>query len=46
MPQSSYPSGYQVAVQGAEVMSEPDARLLELAVVPGQDTVQVTVTRR
>ncbi|PXX61689.1 endoglycoceramidase [Nocardia tenerifensis] len=46
LPQSNYPDGYQVESQGAEVVSAPDARLLQLGTSPGQDTVQVTVTRR
>ncbi|MEV5970994.1 hypothetical protein [Streptomyces sp. NPDC051921] len=46
LPQSNYPDGYQVEVQGAEVVSPPDARILRLTTTPGQDTVQVTVARR
>ncbi|MEV2221365.1 cellulase family glycosylhydrolase [Nocardia vinacea] len=46
LPQSNYPDGYQVEIQGADVVSSPDARLLQLTTNPGQDTVQVIVTRR
>ncbi|MEW1632841.1 cellulase family glycosylhydrolase [Streptomyces sp. NPDC093801] len=45
LPQSGYPGGYRVRAQGAEVVSAPGARVLQLTAVPGQDTVQVTVTR-
>ncbi|MER6362659.1 cellulase family glycosylhydrolase [Kitasatospora sp. NPDC001527] len=46
LPQSTYPGGYRVESRGAEVVSPPDARLLRLTALPGQETVQVTVTRR
>ncbi|WP_405852529.1 cellulase family glycosylhydrolase [Streptomyces sp. NBC_00090] len=46
LPQSNYPGGYRVESQGADVVSSPDARLLQLTTSPGQDTVQVTVERR
>jgi endoglycosylceramidase len=46
LPLSNYSDGYQVEVHGAEVVSVPDAPLLQLTTNPGQDTVQVTVTRR
>ncbi|MFJ9815261.1 hypothetical protein ACIRU3_08305 [Streptomyces sp. NPDC101151] len=46
LPQSNYPSGYRVESQGADVLSSPDARLLQLTTNPGQDSVQVTVTPR
>lgn len=46
LPQSTYPDGYQVESQGATVVSSPDARVLQLVSSPGQDSVQVTVTRR
>ncbi|WP_253808194.1 cellulase family glycosylhydrolase [Nocardia amikacinitolerans] len=46
LPPTNYPDGYQVEVEGADVVSVPDARLLQLTTSPGQDTVQVTVTRR
>jgi endoglycosylceramidase len=46
LPPSSYPGGYRVESQGAVVVSSPDAPVLELATLPGQDGVRVTVTRR
>ena len=46
LPRSIYPGGYDVDVQGADVVSEPDAPMLELTADPGQDPVTVTVTRR
>ncbi|WP_228718635.1 cellulase family glycosylhydrolase [Kitasatospora acidiphila] len=46
LPASNYPGGYRVESQGADVVSSPDARVLQLTTIPGQDTVQVTVTRR
>lgn len=46
LPRSDYPSGYRVQVQGADVVSAPDADLLELRTIPGQGAVQLTVTRR
>ncbi|MGF6885513.1 hypothetical protein ABIA39_003945 [Nocardia sp. GAS34] len=46
LPRSDYPNGYRVEVQGAEVVSAPDADLLQLRATPGQGTVQLTVTRR
>ncbi|MEV6772417.1 hypothetical protein AB0N05_27665 [Nocardia sp. NPDC051030] len=39
LPQSSYPSGYQVEVQGAHVISASAARLLQLTTDPGEDSV-------
>ncbi|MFJ8160424.1 cellulase family glycosylhydrolase [Streptomyces sp. NPDC096136] len=45
LPPSAYPDGYRVEARGAEVVSAPGARLLQLTAVPGQDTVQVAVTR-
>ncbi|NEW52420.1 glycoside hydrolase family 5 protein [Nocardia cyriacigeorgica] len=45
LPPSTYPGGYQVEVQGAAIVSAPGARTLELTTGPGQDGVQVTVTR-
>ncbi|MFJ9458428.1 cellulase family glycosylhydrolase [Kitasatospora sp. NPDC101447] len=45
LPQSLYPDGYRVESRGATVVSVPGARLLQLTADPGQDTVQVTVTR-
>lgn len=46
LPVTGYPDGYQVESQGADVVSPPGARVLELATSPGQETVQVTVTPR
>lgn len=46
LPAGDYPNGYQVQVDGADVVSEPDAGLLELRAAPGQGTVQLTVTAR
>ncbi|MFD8749525.1 cellulase family glycosylhydrolase [Kitasatospora sp. NPDC059577] len=46
LPQGDYPDGYRVESRGADVVSAPDARLLRLVTAPGQETVQVTVTRR
>ncbi|MFI8460582.1 cellulase family glycosylhydrolase [Kitasatospora sp. NPDC085464] len=45
LPQSLFPDGYRVESRGAAVVSAPGARLLQLTADPGQDTVQVTVTR-
>ncbi|MBH0777328.1 cellulase family glycosylhydrolase [Nocardia bovistercoris] len=46
LPQTDYPGGYLVETDGAEVVSQPDARVLELTTTPGHDVVEVTVTRR
>jgi len=43
---SDYPGGYQVQSQGAVVVSAPNASMLQLATIPGQANVQVTVARR
>ncbi|MER6099777.1 hypothetical protein ABT154_28755 [Streptomyces sp. NPDC001728] len=45
LPQSNYPGGYRVETQGAEVVSSPGARVLQLTTTPGQDTVRATVPR-
>jgi endoglycosylceramidase len=44
VPQRSYPSGYAVAVVGADVTSRPCARELTLRNQPGVGTVSVRVT--
>jgi endoglycosylceramidase len=44
VPALHYPAGYRVQVRGAEVVSEPGARLLELASCAGADTVEVVIT--
>ena len=46
LPPSDYPGGYQVQSQGAVVVSAPNASMLQLATIPGQANVQVTVARR
>lgn len=46
LPRSDYPNGYRVEVHGADVVSDPDADLLQLRATPGAGVVQLTVTRR
>jgi endoglycosylceramidase len=46
LPPSDYPDGYRVDVHGAEVVSAPNATLLQLRTTPGQPAVQLTVARR
>ncbi|MFJ9367468.1 cellulase family glycosylhydrolase [Nocardia sp. NPDC101769] len=46
LPSSDFPNGYQVEVDGADVVSAPDAALLQLRATPGQHAVHLTVTGR
>ncbi|MBY8862181.1 cellulase family glycosylhydrolase [Nocardia sp. CA2R105] len=46
LPAADYPNGYRVDVHGADVVSAPNAELLQLRTTPGQSAVQLTVTRR
>lgn len=43
LPELHYPRGYRVSVQGADVVSAPDARVLELRRELGADEVGVAV---
>jgi hypothetical protein len=45
VPELHFSNGYRVKVEGAEVVSEPGARLLELSACPGADSVEVTLVR-
>jgi endoglycosylceramidase len=44
VPPIEYPSGYQVSVQGGQVISPPNAPVLAVVANPGADTVDVVVT--
>jgi endoglycosylceramidase len=44
VPEIQYPSGYAVDVTGAEVVSAPGEKVLELATCPGATAVSVHVT--
>ncbi|MDT4915907.1 MAG: endoglycosylceramidase, partial [Pseudonocardiales bacterium] len=46
VPAIEFPSGYQVTVTGATVVSAPDASVLVLSSLAGAGTVQVTVRSR
>jgi endoglycosylceramidase len=46
VPRVNYKDGYEVSVTGADVVSQPGARVLRLEREPGAGTVAVTVTRR
>ncbi len=43
-PPIEYPNGYQVTVQGGQVVSPPNAPVLAVVANPGADTVDVVVT--
>jgi endoglycosylceramidase len=45
-PAIEFPTGYQVTVTGATVMSAPDAATLVLAALPGATTIRATVQPR
>lgn len=45
-PSAQYPGGYSVTVEGAHVVSAPNAPVLELASDPGAPAVEVSVARR
>ncbi len=44
LPALHYPTGYNLQVRGARVLSAPDANLLRLTNLPGETTVRLRVT--
>jgi endoglycosylceramidase len=44
VPPIEYPNGYQVSIQGGQVVSPPNAPVLAVVANPGADAVDLTVT--
>jgi endoglycosylceramidase len=46
VPRLQYPTGYRARVDGAQVLSQPNAQVLRLALLPGASKVRLTLLPR